>query len=57
VGSELFLSDFVSLRWFFARPKNLGLGWLGEAAFRCETVIARFPHPKPAPMWGRGNDA
>jgi len=27
----------------------------GEAAFRCETIIARFPHPNPPPSWGRGN--
>jgi hypothetical protein len=36
---------------------NMGEGREGEAAFRCETIIARFPHPNPPPSWGRGNDA
>jgi hypothetical protein len=26
----------------------------GEAAFRCETVIARFPHPNPPHVGGGG---
>jgi hypothetical protein len=25
----------------------------GEAAFRRETIIARFPHPNPPPGWGQ----
>src|SRR5688572_22187965 len=36
-------------------PCNLGEVREGEAAFRCETIIARFPHPNPPPLWGRGS--
>src|SRR5688500_11817678 len=27
----------------------------GEAAYRWQTIIARFPHPNPRPCWRRGN--
>jgi len=27
----------------------------GEAALRCETIFARFPHLDPPPYWGRRN--
>jgi hypothetical protein len=36
---------------------NLGEVREREAAFRCETIFARFPHANPPPTWGRGNDA
>src|SRR5687768_1412296 len=32
---------------------NLGEVREGEAAFRCKTIIARFPHLDPPPCWGR----
>src|SRR5688572_15523002 len=32
---------------------NMGEVREGEAAYRCETVIARFPHLGPPPIWGR----
>jgi hypothetical protein len=34
---------------------NLGEVREGEAAFRWETIIARFPHPNPPPFWGGGS--
>ena len=36
---------------------NMGEGGEGEAALRCETVIARFPHLDPPPGWGRRSAA
>jgi hypothetical protein len=33
---------------------NMGEGREGEAALRCETIFARFPHPDPPPCRGRG---
>jgi hypothetical protein len=34
-------------------PPSWGRVREGEAAFRWETIIARFPHLDPPPCWGR----
>src|SRR5688572_13756276 len=36
-------------------PPNGGRAREGEAAFRWERIIARFPHPNPPPPRGRGH--
>jgi assimilatory nitrate reductase catalytic subunit len=36
---------------------SMGEGREGQAAFRCETDFAGFPHPGPPPGWGQGNAA
>jgi hypothetical protein len=34
---------------------NMGEGREGEATVSLERTFARFPHPSPPPIWGRGN--
>jgi assimilatory nitrate reductase catalytic subunit len=42
------------VQWPIPSP-NMGEGREGEAALRCETVFARFPHLDPPPDWRRRN--
>src|SRR5688572_7094583 len=56
-AEEVVFGERTHPRTRMSPPPTRGRAREGEAAFRCERVIARFPHPNPPPNWGKGNPA